>query len=115
MTLRRSKTDQEAEGRKLGIPYGSNPETCPVRVLQAWIEAAPVTSGPLFRGVNRHGQLQAERLTPLTVARIVKKLAAAAGLEPPSTPAIRCGPDTPPQQPQRAHPNARSCGKRGTG
>ncbi len=30
VTLRRSKTDQEGEGRKLGIPYGSNPETCQI-------------------------------------------------------------------------------------
>jgi len=28
--LRRSKTDQEGIGRKIGIPYGANPETCPV-------------------------------------------------------------------------------------
>jgi integrase len=31
VTLRRSKTDQDGVGRKVGIPYGSNPETCPVR------------------------------------------------------------------------------------
>jgi integrase len=37
VTLRRSKTDQEGAGRKVGIPYGSNPETCPVRTMQAWI------------------------------------------------------------------------------
>jgi site-specific recombinase XerC len=30
VTLRRSK-----QGRKIGIPYGSNPETCPVRTVQA--------------------------------------------------------------------------------
>jgi hypothetical protein len=29
--LRRSKTDQEGEGRKVGLPFGSNPLTCPVR------------------------------------------------------------------------------------
>ena len=39
VTLRRSKTDQQAAGRKIGIPYGSNPETCPVRMVQAWLEA----------------------------------------------------------------------------
>jgi site-specific recombinase XerC len=38
VTLRRSKTDQDGAGRKIGIPYGSNPETCPVRTIQAWIE-----------------------------------------------------------------------------
>jgi len=34
VTLRRSKTDQDGTGRKIGIPYGSNPETCPVRTIQ---------------------------------------------------------------------------------
>ena len=38
--LRRSKTDQQSAGRKIGIPYGSNPDTCPVRNLQGWIEQA---------------------------------------------------------------------------
>jgi hypothetical protein len=57
VTLRRSKTDQAEVRRKIGIPYGSNPETGPVRVLQAWIELAGITSGPLFRLINRHGQV----------------------------------------------------------
>ena len=35
VTLRPSKIDQTGEGRKIGIPYGSNPETCPVRTVQA--------------------------------------------------------------------------------
>jgi hypothetical protein len=34
VTLRKSKTDQDGAGRKIGIPYGSNPETCPVRNCQ---------------------------------------------------------------------------------
>lgn len=29
--LGRSKTDQEGEGAIVGVPYGANPETCPVR------------------------------------------------------------------------------------
>jgi integrase len=79
--LRRSKTDQSREGRKIGIPYGSNPETCPVRVLQAWLEQAAVTGGPVFRSINRHGRVQTDRLLPADVARIVKKLAGRSGLD----------------------------------
>jgi integrase len=79
--LRRSKTDQEGTGRKVGIPYGSNPETCPVRVLQAWLEQAGITSRPLFRSINRHGQVQSDRLAGIDVARIIKKLADRAGLD----------------------------------
>jgi integrase len=81
VTLRRSKTDQQAAGRKIGIPYGSNPETCPVRVLQSWLEQVALTSGPLFRSINRHRQLQARRLSPADVARIVKKLAERSGMD----------------------------------
>ena len=81
ITLRRSKTDQEGQGRKIGIPYGSNPETCPVRNIQTWVEAAEVTSGPLFRSINRHGHIQAGGLSGIDVARVVKKLAQRAGLD----------------------------------
>jgi len=79
--LRRSKTDQDGQGWKIGIPYGSNPETCPVRVLQSWLEQAARSRGPVFRSINRHGQVQARRLSPADVARIVKKLAERAGLD----------------------------------
>jgi site-specific recombinase XerD len=81
VTLRRSKTDQQGEGRKIGIPYGSNPETCPVRTMQAWMERAGVNAGPVFRSINRHGQVQAGRLSSIDVARIVKKLVERAGLD----------------------------------
>ena len=82
VTLRRSKTDQEAQGRTIGIPYGSNPETCPVRTLQAWLEHAGLLEGPVFRPLNRHGQLLSGGLSGADVARIVKKLAERAGLDP---------------------------------
>jgi integrase len=74
VTLRRNKTDQDGAGRKIGIPYGSNPETCPVRTIQTWIELAALSGGALFRSINRHGQVQAGRLSGIDVARVVKKL-----------------------------------------
>ena len=82
IALRRSKTDQDGAGRKIGIPYGSNPEKCPVRTLQAWIELAGISAGPLFRSVSRHGRVEPCRLSGIDVARIVKKLALRAGLDP---------------------------------
>ncbi len=81
ITLRRSKIDQDGAGRKIGIPYGSNPETCPVRMLQTWIEQANFNCGPLFRSISRHGQVRLGPLSPIDVARVVKKLAERAGLD----------------------------------
>lgn len=82
VTVRRSKTDQEGEGRKVGIPFGSTPGTCPVRSVLRWVEVAGITSGPVFRSVNRHGHVQPDRLSAQVVALVVKKLAEAAGMDP---------------------------------
>jgi integrase len=81
VNLRRSKTDQDGAGRKVGIPYGGNPETCPVRNVQTWIGEAAITDGTLFRSINRHGQVRARGLGGIDVARVVKKLAERAGLD----------------------------------
>jgi integrase len=81
VVLRRGKTDQESAGRKIGIPFGSHPQTCPVRALRAWLAASAITAGPLFHSVNRHGQLQPERLSAQAVALVVKRCAKAVGLD----------------------------------
>lgn len=82
VTIIKSKTDQEREGREIGVPNGSNPSTCPVRALRAWLEASEIQDGPLFRPVNRHGQLAKERLSDRAVALVVKRCAEKAGLDP---------------------------------
>lgn len=78
VTLRKSKTDQEGLGRKVPVPYGRSADTCPVRALRAWLEAAGITSGRVFRRVDR-GRVGAS-LTAHGVARVVKKLAGRVGL-----------------------------------
>lgn len=55
ITIRRSKTDQEGLGRKVGIPYGGRPRTCPVRAVRDWIDLPLLTEGPLFRPIKRAG------------------------------------------------------------
>ncbi len=69
LTIRRSKTDQEGAGRKIGLPYGSNLETCPIRSLQGWLEDSKITEGPLFRPINRHGKMRLSGF-PLPLWRI---------------------------------------------
>lgn len=46
--LRASKTDQEGQGRLVGIAPGTKPETCPIRALQAWLAVRGFWEGPLF-------------------------------------------------------------------
>ena len=82
--LRRSKTDQEGHGQVKAIPR--LPETdktlCPVRALKAWLQAAALTGGPIFRGVDRWGKVSDKALSGRAVANIVKRLADVAGLDP---------------------------------
>jgi integrase len=79
--LRRSKTDQEGQGRKVGVPFGSAPSHCPVRATRAWLDAAAIAEGAVFRAMRRHGQLTAARLVGRAVARVVQRTASAAGLD----------------------------------
>jgi integrase len=82
VNLRRSKTDQAGAGRKIGIPYGSTPASCPVRALQSWLQASEISSGPLLRSVNRMGRVQSAQLSGKAVALIVKRRIASIGKEP---------------------------------
>lgn len=82
VTIRRSKTDQEGVGQRVGIPYGRHRDTCPVLALTTWLELAQFTSGPIFRPITRHGAILPTRLSDRAVARIVQRVAAAAGLDP---------------------------------
>ena len=82
VTLRRSKTDTEGQGRNIGVPYGSDPSTCPVRALQAWLESAGIDHGAVFRAVNRHGTVAPKRLSDRSVALVVKRAAQNVGLDP---------------------------------
>ena len=80
--LRRSKTDQEAAGRKVGIPIGKKDATCPVRALRQWLANSGIIDGPVFRGVNRHGRLSRRGLHKDCVGWIEKRAASRAGLKP---------------------------------
>jgi site-specific recombinase XerD len=82
VTIRRSKSDQYGAGHRLGLPRGTNESTCPVRVLAAWQQLLGTTAGPLLRPVDRHGNIANRYLTGRAIAEIVKRRAAAAGLDP---------------------------------
>jgi len=78
--LPKSKTDQDGQGRYVGIKRGSTPATCPVRALESWTKAAGITEGPVFRSVDRHGRVGAA-ISSQSIALVVKRAATAAGLD----------------------------------
>jgi integrase len=51
VVVRQSKTDQTGEGASVAITADA------MHHLRAWLVAARIESGPLFRSVNRHGQV----------------------------------------------------------
>ena len=75
LTVRRTKSDQEGVGTVQYI----GPST--LRRVRAWLHAAGISSGPLFRRVRRGGHLDASRLQVRSVRQIVAERARDAGIE----------------------------------
>jgi hypothetical protein len=88
VTIRRSKTDQEGHGHVIAIPRGMIAR--PVAALKAWLEAAAIIEGAVFRPIAKGGRIQATRLTDRSVADIVKGTPNALGSIRNNLPDIRC-------------------------
>jgi integrase len=73
--LTHSKTDQSGAGSHIEKPLVG----VAARALTAWLQAAGITSGPIFRRIR--GSVVAEPLEPQAVRSIVKRRAALAGLK----------------------------------
>ena len=85
--VRRSKSDQEAEGLVKGLPYGSNKETCPVTALRQWLQAADrqvegAFEGDIFRRFYRGESIGESAMTAQYVSTVLKRHAESAGLDP---------------------------------
>jgi site-specific recombinase XerD len=78
VTIRQSKTDQEGQGQVIAIPNGVRFRG--VDALYAWLEAANIKEGYLFRSIKKGGQIQAQALSDRSIANIVKHYAGKAGL-----------------------------------
>ncbi len=81
INVSRSKTDQEGVGRKIAIPFARG-NVCAVHALKNWLELADIDSGPIYRGVNRHGFISEKQLSTEAVALIIKSQAHRTGLDP---------------------------------
>ena len=85
ITVARSKTDQTGQGAVLAFEPGEHPETCPVRALETWmilLASAGVTDGPLFPSMREAGRLMPRTISTKDVARVIKRRAEAAGIDP---------------------------------
>lgn len=84
VTVRKSKTDQEGQGMEKAIfaASGIDKSCCPVRALRAWIAAAGLSGNdPLFPSIRKGGHIGADCMGGDSVALVIKKRAAAAGVE----------------------------------
>ena len=83
VTIRKSKTDQERVGHVVGLPYGGQLSTCPVRSLLAWrgVVGGKEASGPVFRPILRNGEILNKTLSPRAIAKVVQRAAKRAGVQ----------------------------------
>ena len=58
MAIRYSKGNQEGQGQEVAIPHGARLR--PVGTVRAWLSAAVITEGPVFRRMDNAGRVGAE-------------------------------------------------------
>jgi integrase len=81
VNVRRSKTDQDGRGRQIAVPFGRT-RHCPVKALDDWLTFSQVSSGRIFRGMNRHGQMLPDGITSEAVSLILKARLRIANYDP---------------------------------
>ena len=82
VTVRHSKTDQAGHGQVVAIPEQPESPYCPVAAVERWTLAAGIRTGALFRRFWRGDVPSPHRLTPQSVAAVVKRGAVAIGRDP---------------------------------
>ena len=81
VTIRRSKTDQEAKGAEIAVPYVANRSLCAARAVKAWRDASGILAGALFRSFSLQRQMLETPIDGRDVANLVKKLASKARID----------------------------------
>lgn len=79
--LPRSKGDRQSEGRTFRCPALSR--LCPVTAYQSWIALSGLTEGPVFRKIDRWGQVAAEGLAPNSLIPLFRDMFGGAGIANP--------------------------------
>ena len=82
LLIPRAKSDKEGRGAEIGIPRGMKPETCPVRAMEAWLQASACQYGPVFRKIDRWGSVETIALHPYARPKLLARRLALAGIKP---------------------------------
>lgn len=81
VTIEQSKTDQEGQGQVIAILRRPGSPYCPVQAIQDWMTVAEIERGALFRRMYRSDKVGSTRLSPQSVAMVIKDFANKAGLD----------------------------------
>lgn len=72
ITYRGSKTNQYGKSEQKALFFSPDPETCPVRALQDYLNLLGRADGPLFIRIRKGKQITVDRLSDKQVARTIK-------------------------------------------
>ncbi len=78
-----SKGDRQHAGMTYKVPALSR--WCPVAATSAWIAAAELTAGPVFRAIDQWAGIAGTPLHPNSLVRLLRQIFAHAGLDAPNT------------------------------
>jgi len=79
--LDRSKGDRQMQGRVYKCPSLSR--LCPVTAFNQWVALAGLTTGPVFRKINRWGQIADTGLVATSLIPVLRSLFTSAGVSMP--------------------------------
>lgn len=82
ITISRSKTDQDGQGQYKVLPELPDKSLCALTAYRAWLSAAEIRTGPVFRSIDRWGHVRAGQMNGQEVARIVQGACKRAGIDP---------------------------------
>lgn len=77
-----TKTDQEGKGLIKPIAEAKKElQYCPIRAIKAWISAAQITSGPLFRGITKGNTVKMTPMSEDVIYNLIKTCAEKLGYQ----------------------------------
>ena len=80
----RTRADEPAPSRSVTLARSRMAQTCPVRALEVWLRSSDTAYGPVFRKVDRWGNVEHARLRPDAWFHILARRGGARRMRTPS-------------------------------